>query len=215
MPDLRTDMELSHRIFADYQQASEFASSRAITETRMEVLQSYILSGIPVAEADAPQFFTTGDVDPELVASQPLSYFRELAIKNSLDQKITELIANLADFSVGRTVVITPVDPEHTSVSETYYSGGLTGTRRQEPSFHRPYKAVGTIARVLPVDNLLKIQPIRGTRASMNSGYYEVPVLGEDGEPLISIEPREPSMRDKPSKAGKVLDFMLSPLGIR
>ena len=216
MPDLRTNIELADRIFADYQQVTKFASRRAEIERSMQGDTASILAGIPVSETESPQFFTTGDVDPDIVASQPLNYFRELAVKKALDEKITELTANLAVFAVGHAVVVTPVDPESTHITQTYYSGGLTGSRRQErDTLRRPKKAIGSIATVLPVDNLLRVQPIRGTTASMNQGYYEIPVLDADGEPLVSIEPRELTMRDRPSKAGKVIDFMFSPLGIR
>ena len=61
MPELRTDAGLAERIFTDYQQVGELAHSRSIAETRLNVLQSYILSGVPVVATEAPQYFTTGD----------------------------------------------------------------------------------------------------------------------------------------------------------
>jgi hypothetical protein len=198
-------LDLSARIFEDYQQAIAMATRRTELVEQLDQLSTSIVDGLDVVPAPEPQFFKVEGGIPEQMSLLPGQYFQRLATKAELNGAIIDLTASLSGVAVGRTVIVEPVDPEKTNILETHLSSGFTGSGRQEVYWLSPRRAVGTIAKVSPANNLLTIQPRRATRASLESGTYRVPVIGEDGAPLITIEEREPTFRDRPSRVGKIL----------
>ena len=212
MRDFQDSADLSERVFNDFKQGRVLAERIASVEDEMQSLQRTILSNVFVESALEPDFFVPQPAYGEQIRTKALYYFQNLAVKNEVNLSLSSLTSSLSQAVVGQAVVVKPVDPNARIIKETYFSSGLTGSRRQEPSGRNPFKAIGTIDTVVPSRNLLRIIPIRGTNASMNKGYYTVPVIGEDNEPLVTIELREKGLRDKPSRIGGVLHRILDPV---
>ena len=118
--------------------------------------------------------------------------------RSGADGEITVIQSALTQLSVGQLVKIEPVEAGAKIIDEFYYERGVFGSHQMELDWHRPKQAVGSISQVDLRAGRLAISPQRFSRASQNRGYYEVPVLDPDNnEPLIRIEMREKSWRDK------------------
>lgn len=204
-----TSNELAVRIFHDFSYGQGLEERRAKLEHHLLGLEGTILGDLPTVPAPSPDYFIASEPHNQETAKRSLRYFQRTAVMREVELSLQTLTTNLAEEVVGRAVVIRPVSEEGPQIKETWYSSGLRGSRQQEPSSRHPRKANGVICKVDPARNLLKIDPARGTNASMNQGYYNVPVIGEDGEPLITIEPRESTWRDRPSRTGQVLRKIL------
>src|SRR3989344_428909 len=207
MTDLVEESQhLSERLFVVFRQAASIGSEISALANSMDTYRASILGSIPVRQTSStelPEFVVVEEPDSPDLALMSVEYFRNLALKLKLQEHLTGLSGDLSRFAVGKTVKVMPVDGDSSIIAETYFSGGLLGTRQQERNrnlLYKPRKAVGTIDSVFPAGNLLRISPIRLSQASLSQGYYEVPVIDKNGDPQISVELREPGFRDKPGK---------------
>ena len=198
MTDLVEESQhLSERLFVDFRQAAAIGSEISALANSMDTYRASILGSIPVRQTSStelPEFVVVEEPDSPDLALMSVEYFRNLALKLKLQEHLTGLSGDLAHFAVGKTVKVMPVDGDSSIIAETYFSGGLLGTRQQERNrnlLYKPRKAVGTIDSVFPAGNLLRISPIRLSQASL---------IDKNGDPQISVELREPGFRDKPGK---------------
>jgi len=206
MAEFETVTDIETRIFDDYRLAREMVQRSMVFKNGWELAQAQVLEAVEIQDAAAPEFVVATEIEDAEVAQHSLEYFKELAAQRALEEKIRLVRSELSAIIANKTVVIKPIAEDPNTIRETYYSTGLIGSHRQEFSIHRPRKANGTIWSVNPDQNLLVIKPIRGTRASGNKGFYNVTLLQQDGSPAVSIEFREPGLRDKPSKVGSAID---------
>lgn len=205
MADLtEASQHLSQRLFGDFLQGAALGSEISALESSMATYEASILESIPfrqTSSTELPEFVEGEEPDSPNLALMCVDYFKNLALKLKLQERLTHLSSDLSHFAVGRTVTIKPIEEDSGIISETYFDGSVFyGSRRYLTSSHKPREAVGTIGEVRPADNILRIAPARRTRAHNEGGYYEFPVIDVGGNPLISVKLREPNLRDTRAK---------------
>ena len=198
--------DFQSQLFSGYVEAHGLAIRREALTTSMRELSGGILNRLEVAGLVAIDSEESPVDAAALVGDDAAGYFENLAVRAQVDRRIAEIGAEISEHAVGHTVTVTAL-PEHSAgaIYDTYHSMGIYGSHQQEFTGKTLQKAVGTIEEVSPENNALLLRPIRFTKASMNFGSYYVKVLDEKDRPQVAIAERQPTLRDRPSRTGRVL----------
>ena len=137
------------------------------------------------------------EVPDELAVAASVAVSLSVATEQ-LREKLSEKERLVAEQLAGMALSVRVLDGKGwKSIQNTYYSGGMVGTRRQEfGNFPRRHRN-GTFRAALLGQNVLVLFPQWLSGQQMDTGNIIVPILREDGEPNIQIEQREPTWRDR------------------
>ncbi len=197
------NLEIGQRITSDYQSVAvlENASNRLYADiVNYKHISDY---GLPQYSFDPPEIILLGESldNRSLARLSTEKTVLELKQKN-IELRISETTKSLAELVLGKVVKVEPLADKKFAVDEYFKHSGIGESIGVFDSI------TGRIAWVQPKKNSLGLWPVRGALGASQSGLYELPVIDNNGKPLISIS--ESVANSNPNKFRAVLRKLIN-----
>lgn len=205
--------ELSiERIYKDFARAARWQLSLQARqrENNQLISQYYGVAKVAILSGDLKEQREVY-ARPE-AAEYSRDYFANLAIMKTLEQDLDEAERQLSKLAIGRAVKVMPNLMRQGQIRQTALAIWPDHHQESVPELPK-LPALGTIAAVKLRDNNMLLRPRNFSMANAAEGFLVFPVVDQStGQPLVDIEFRRPTFRDKP--AGwllKALDIVTKP----
>jgi hypothetical protein len=141
---------------------------------------------------------TSAIVGSEVTDTQLRRYFVGEAIIRAEERRVGALQSRLSNAALMQAVTITPRNADNNPLAQVIPHANSIGGRWTEESRKKPTIIAGTIDSLSVSKNLISVRPQRfNPMKNIDGAYFQTLVLDEHGFPLIDIEVRPVSFRDR------------------